>query len=1412
MAEYSSYITLGFSILLGVFVLFGFLWGIIRGLKKTAGRGIFLLVTSIILIFVAVPITSLILKIKINCNIVTEDMELVGSYNIAEILTEYMKSLIGTDFIEKYPDFASIIVNFGIMLVNSIVYLVLFWFLKWLLLPLNSIFTKLVFKPYKYEIVENEKTGKKKKKKVKVKKHRLLGGLVGVAVGLVVTFNTMLPLWGMLDIAGTVNNLKLENMGESSTNVEELTNGAITDLTDAYRASAMSFATKYTGLEYMGLLGFDGVTTTKLDDERVTLRTEVKSVVSTVQNIDNLMGKYNTYMEDNFESITQDELNSLIAETKIAVNKCKEVKIVDCLADYMLPLVCSYVLKTDMEITSNPTIDALVKETLKVLIERSGINLMDELNRLIDIAEYTNEQGLLIKVIKGDTSKPLELLDSLEDDFAKNLMTKVFALQTVDTTLTHIFNIGLTYFDQIANFGYDEEDALTKETVTTGLTNLMDDTFKLAKSLDESSSIYFTFDSIKPLGKLLNTIKSSGLINETTYTNIVDFTCQKLKEMAGEIVPAEFTDVFNNQLVEGFKDITNWETEMNAISEVIDILRDKENGIIGEVTEGYTLRQGSSIHFTLNEATLINLGKALDKLEETTIFGAKVSQTTKETSSSEEGTEESKASKTTTETQSYDGTSVTKLIASICSYINNNMLGSEGALSEYKEVVSSIRVNTIKAEHSHATDTDFFESEMKEISPLIVKLGNIISSGNVELDSSLGTALDKAKYSTLLGDDTTIIMVEKTINLLSDTMLGSDYQYNSDTTTQTLNDKIYELFEGIKTNLQDDKIRNTCRTQNNFWEEEITSYIALKTIAEESSNISTTSGMLELADELDTVYQSTTIPKDKLNGVIAFTVRSLKTGDTSGINATIDELIEDIATAIEAETFNVTGRDYTNYWQVELKHISDLSNTDFSTINEEADYRNIGLALDKVLKGYTTMEDNSIVLGNDEDGTYTRASYLINKTTIQKVISGAISEMTDTIKGKLEDVTIKTAIGTALATISDNAKTNEVRGYSEELVNLYKLSNISITNSIFSNLEELQALGKSFDEIAYNKTADKTAYDKSLNSAIITREVIGNLIADVIPMAKSSDTTKIDGTINAIATNVKNITKNDTLISWETELQPISSLMTLKNTNITMSDIKMDGKTLQDDGTFSASDLGGNALILVADTLDKIAFKNNGTSYLGTNSLIITRANLKDLVAGILAERKVTGDSISSEDEIMNDIIDNTTGKINTEKTITTGKFNTFKEAFTELLNTNGQIDKLKNEFSSKVTFSNITTAQAQSLDNSLANWKETKICGAETTKKLAKLLLENVSTSLQNLPSLGSTTFNNTEIGKYIVALQSHYETTEASEIVYVDSASTDNTKLTNDGNAKSDSNEYIFTNAFERIVNTYKALYPTT
>lgn len=1429
MAEYSSYITLAFSILFGVFMFFGFFWGIIRGLKKTAGRGIFLLITSILLIFLSVPITNLILKIKINCDIVDGDMNLVGSYSLAEIITAYLKNSIGAEFITQYPDFASLIINFGIILINALVFLILFWLLKFLLFPLNAIFTKLVFFRPKYEIIEDEngkkkkkkikpakyeiiegKNGKQKKKKIKPKKHRLLGGLVGIAVGFVVTFNTMIPLWGVLDIAETIDSIKVEHMSDEPTDVHELTEGVITDLSDAYRASAMGFATKYTGLEYLGLLGFDGVTTAKFDDERITLRSEVKAIVNTIDEADKLFGQFKIYQEDNFASITQTELDALLNQIGSLVDKCKEVKLVDCLADYVLPLACSYMLKSEMNLTSNDTVDAMIKETLKVLIEKSGINVMDEINALLDIAKYTSEQGLLIKLIKGDTSEPLELINGLSDNFAEQLLRKVFALQTVDTTITHILNIGLTYADQLLDFGYSSED-LTKENVENGIISIFDSTFKLVKTFDSESSMYVTFDSLKPLGKLMNSVKSSGLINTTTYNNIMDFIADKLKEMAGEIVPSQFVDVFSNQIANGITKIDNWETEMTAISEAIDVLRAKDGGFIGEVKEGFELRQGMSMHFELNEKTIQTLGKALDKLEGTTLFGAPLTQPVNKD-----------------DTYSYVGTTITKLVASICDYINDEFIGDDETLGGFKRVVSSIRENTIKAGHVHFAYTaedgtsyggnqTFFENEFKEIAPLIIELGEILTGDSSDLTVSLGEALDKAKTSTLLGNDTTLIMVEETLNLVSDGMLGSDFIYNDGTTSeQSTEDKIYELFEGIKGKLNETATKEACRTEADFWATEMASYIALKDVANKANNLNADSNLSELGENLDKVYACRTIPKDKLNGVLTFAVKQLKSNATTGVDKVIDDLIDDISNAIKNETFsNTTENYYKDYWKIELTHIDNLKNTNFTIADDDAtttevnenleSYKTIGKTLDRVLNGYDT----------------TRASYLVNREMVSKLMSGAIDAMKDEITKGFTDSTIKGAVETAIGSISTeitNKKADTTLSFETELGYIGTLANIEITSSVFDNIASLQALGKKLDEIAYNKNSEKTSYDDTLNSKIITRSTIGKLICDIMPIAKSGDTepTNVDNAITAIITNTTTIVNADTILSWETELKPMGNLVKLKNTIVSKSDIEMADATLGTDNRFTDEQLNGNILInSIAKTLDEIAFNNDGSKYT-TNSLLITRSILKDLVAGFLKDSKTNGES--DADKITNAIIDNTTGNINTTATYDTATtsakqyFNTFKEAFTELLIVNKQISNMKSDFSDSVDISAMEANKAESLDKMLDSWQSNLICGVKTTKDVAVLLLKNIKSSMNTKTESASIKFEDTEVGKYVDALITKYTdstTTTTKENYVLKKADDTLSNLTSDGNAKSDSNEYIWACPFERIVSVYN---PTT
>ena len=145
----SNYVTLGLNIALALFIGFGIIFGLIRGLRKTASRGIFLVITSIILLFVTIPIANALLKIKINTDFTIEESTLTGAHSIEECIVFFVKAFLGEDFSAKNPEFVSVITALPLVFVNAVVYLILFVVCKYLLLPLNHLFYKLTFAPKK---------------------------------------------------------------------------------------------------------------------------------------------------------------------------------------------------------------------------------------------------------------------------------------------------------------------------------------------------------------------------------------------------------------------------------------------------------------------------------------------------------------------------------------------------------------------------------------------------------------------------------------------------------------------------------------------------------------------------------------------------------------------------------------------------------------------------------------------------------------------------------------------------------------------------------------------------------------------------------------------------------------------------------------------------------------------------------------------------------------------------------------------------------------------------------------------------------------------------------------------------------------------------------------------------------------
>lgn len=1389
----SDTITLAFNCALGVFVLFGILWGLIRGAKKTVSRLIFLLVTSIILVFVSSLITSLILKIPVEVSIVDENSETtMQRVSLLEYISIMIENALGENVTNAMGGAIDIVITLPMLLINIVIFLVLFWLLKYLLLPLNTLINKLIFrkkknkeqfgfsefhssddssenkitpesagmfikkdndirkdaptanagrtkivvtkisddedkKALKARKKEEKKLLKQERKSSKPKKYRLLGGVVGAFVGLVVTFNTMIPIYGFMNMLEEYKSVKISHLTEDELTLSSISNGITDDALKGYELSIIGRMSSALGLEKLGVTIFDTLSTAKVEDKEISLRKDLSAVVTTVEDVDSLVGTYKRATENGLENITQEDLTTLITGVDNLITQCQQVEFVNALSDYILPIAYEILVENDVKLFENENINQLVFSTIETLAEDAGIDIFAELKGIVNIAKYLDEQKVLLPLITNKTDNIIDVIHNIDDDFGSKLATKLFELKTIDKTFPDVLNIALTFFDDMTDFGYKENTASDEE-IKTSFTQLLNNIVLTAKTVSDDSSIYVTVDTLIPLGKTLDTLRNSKLFNIDTYNNLVDYTISQVKLITADIIPENFKDFFNNKLLRNIEYVENWETEMTIITNSINILRDKDYGILGDVVEGKDLREGFNFNITMVDETFINIGKALDSLEASVLLGSNSTMKIDETS--------------------YDVTTLSSLVVSLIDQLNESLSSDDETITTILEITQDMKNNLISCNHKYSENQTFWEDEMTALSPLVIYISDIAETGEFEINTNLGTILDTcASDSVMLGGNTTLTLMEKLIGLVQDQMLGEDYTLAND---DSLDDAIYTLFEDIKLSLQE-----TDYTEG-FWEHEIECFIAIKNIADKASSITTIAGAKELATDLDKIYTSRIIPAHSFNKTIAVVLRQLKTADTEGVSGKINELIEEIAIDISSATF-LEDKSTDNFWTIELNYFDELNSIDFSDSEIKTKIGSIGVTLDNI----TTNTD-------------TRASYLITELRLRKILSSAIDEMSSTIVSSFES-DLGTSITTALEKISTNIYNSEeteqidIVSFEFELTRLQTLANLDISSNLFtyttqiSMLEDrLQVLGANIDTICYNITTNENiiSYNESLNSKIITRNIMGNIIASAFGTAKidspeSTTETAFNTVIEDIQSSIENISTLDKVITWQRELSFVSSLIQLNNPDAEI--------TLE------------NATTTVAVYLDKIAFNRNGAYFADIayntdnnivgeyilekeissgktiyyNSVIISRSSLKNLVNSLVVDFKIEAPA-DSQDEIANELIDNLMTKVKVSDDDIEIKYTNYTEAFEDLDYVKQTMETTATNMDGKAA-DEITADEMLAIDEMLDEFQRTKISGVLTTRKIALMILDILEENVtQEIAA--------SEAGLYFVSLQNHY------------------------------------------------------
>ena len=142
--EIATIVTIALNALFALCIILGFLWGLKRGLKSSAMRIGFIAGCLILAFFIAMPVTSSITNMDISSIYTYTDPNGIVHKTPSDIIANAVAN-ISPDVKEAYDNSESLralIDALPQMIIQSIVFVILFWLLKLITWPIFAIIAK----------------------------------------------------------------------------------------------------------------------------------------------------------------------------------------------------------------------------------------------------------------------------------------------------------------------------------------------------------------------------------------------------------------------------------------------------------------------------------------------------------------------------------------------------------------------------------------------------------------------------------------------------------------------------------------------------------------------------------------------------------------------------------------------------------------------------------------------------------------------------------------------------------------------------------------------------------------------------------------------------------------------------------------------------------------------------------------------------------------------------------------------------------------------------------------------------------------------------------------------------------------------------------------------------------------------
>ena len=394
------------NIVFFVFIGIGLITGFKRGAKRTMLRGFIILTIVIALIFVSTKITGALLNAKFVS--FTYNGQLCSSGK--DFLTVMLKDMLpmeGADY--------SGLIEVGTFLLstvlNGIIFIVLYWLLKIATIPVYWVLKGFIFAKER----QMKRRAKKEKQKNPVKKYRLAGALIGCVIALLSFCVTFTPVVGYINIIQLVENNTLNDEGKGL--ITQNAGDAYNQYLDQYNNSIPMKVTQTIGLDKAMITVFNGLTSSTINNTKVTLSEEAVSL----SNIYNEISKIGSV---DINTITQEEMSTLLNDANSIIDTTFESKLLSSSIDNILPFATQYVRKTIDTTNFKPYVLGFYDSLMDEVENLNSSTTKHELTNILSLVDALNDNNLLLPIVQQS--------DNLDISYIKTHLTKEASDAVID--------------------------------------------------------------------------------------------------------------------------------------------------------------------------------------------------------------------------------------------------------------------------------------------------------------------------------------------------------------------------------------------------------------------------------------------------------------------------------------------------------------------------------------------------------------------------------------------------------------------------------------------------------------------------------------------------------------------------------------------------------------------------------------------------------------------------------------------------------------------------------------------------------------------------------------------------------------------------------------------------------------------